>query len=30
MDKIKNYFLQLPDKVLHFGASFAVEIVLAV
>ena len=30
MDKIKNYILQLPDKILHFGASFAAEIALAV
>jgi len=30
MDKIINYLLKIPDKVLHFTASFAVEIALAV
>ena len=30
MEKIKNYLLKLPDKILHFAASFAVEIALAV
>lgn len=30
MDKIKNYLFKLPDKILHFAASFAVEIALAV
>jgi len=30
MDKILNYILKIPDKILHFGVSFAVEIVLAV
>ena len=30
MDKIIDYLLKIPDKILHFGASFAVEIALAV
>lgn len=30
MDKIMNWILNLNDKVLHFAASFAVEIFLSV
>lgn len=30
MDKIINFLKSIPDKVLHFAASFAVEVFLAV